>query len=838
MQSALPNIVIQETQELVEGNDSLCVTDSPVTPPSQGDDSDITPKSRHSTHMRSLLSPQELTSSPVLFESLTNPQSDLAHHDISRDDGLLSGQQLDNISVANGESSIEEVSKNPDNDPRSADIDDSSDAAQDDQKPLSASEEGFATIPSLSQIMADIPSSQQDPQMKVLELQKELILTKRSLDEMRKASRVKEDSILALGAQVDMLKESLTQYDLARAKDVTSAQELKRQISSLKKEVTKLTAEKASLAHENEKLKNDNAILWKCDTELKDECQTLKNDNASLQKSNNELKSESEILKKDNATLSQQNQKAVVYFRGFPDPLSAFYACELLPSHGTGTGLKFRSAEHLYHYRRMIAHDKAHIADRVRQANTAAKAKSISERAVPTRSSAQEWLDRAKDEMAEINLIKAQQCPVFRNTLIQTGAARLIHNMESDERWGFGRQGNGLNWMGLALEKVREQITSPLNVSAAPFTPRENATSPNATNPPLHGPTSIQERQRLLVLSDTMLRGAEKFFEEGKFAVDLHAFGGATFHDLTKEVSSVMQGEKPDVVIVHCGTNCVTKSTKSIATQGLRNLIKELKWHSAPKILLSGAVHRLDDTLHNPKIDSINALLKSCESEDIMFVEHNASIKYLRNILSKDGVHLKEGGKRQLIKNIEIALRTGTSSQTEVRKWTSRPVPLHKSVAPKRPNDQRPVTNTNRNRDEQGRGPQRNRNTSANPQMRYNRPHYQSSNRNLPPRLNKHSKGLVHQKHPNRGSSPSAVHRVAQNNSEGHTIQQSRSLPGPSHYRSQGPNYAPNTMPPADNFLPFGIGTPHYPRATNSNFYPPWLMATPRLMMNGPWGLM
>ena len=32
-------------------------------------------------------------------------------------------------------------------------------------------------------------------------------------------------------------------------------------------------------------------------------------------------------------------------------------------------------------------------------------------------------------------------------------------------------------------------------------------------------------------------------------------------------------------------------------------------------------------------------------------------------------VHLKDGGKRQVIKNLEIVLRTGGSKNPEVRKW-------------------------------------------------------------------------------------------------------------------------------------------------------------------------
>ena len=50
-------------------------------------------------------------------------------------------------------------------------------------------------------------------------------------------------------------------------------------------------------------------------------------------------------------------QTDLLYFRWFHDPLSAFFPCQLTPSEGVGAGQTFRSAEHLYHFRRMKAHN-------------------------------------------------------------------------------------------------------------------------------------------------------------------------------------------------------------------------------------------------------------------------------------------------------------------------------------------------------------------------------------------------------------------------------------------------------------------------------------------------
>ena len=638
LQSVHCEVVIPESQSPLQGNDSLQLSSSiSQIPDSQIPESLETPKSCHGDKMRSAvlrtlsLPDMSFGTTDLLSTQYSTYSSDAFKNSKSQrslDDFQPTGVLCD----LRGASTL-----------KTCDVKQSTPASiQTSSSPLSQVIQ--APLPSLSQTMADLSPLQPCPQQKITELQGELMQTKITLDKMSKTLLDKNDTLTGLHAQLTMFQEAEKQYIKAKSKH----------------------------EHDLAELVSDNNVISKLNIELKientdiiAECNALKKDKESLK---NELNSISIELEK-HVNLQSTKEYEVVYFRGFSDPLSAFFGYELKPNHGIGSGLSFRSAEHLYHFRRMIAHDEVSIADRVRKAYTAAKAKSISEKAVPPQDSSTAWLDKAMDEMIDINLIKAEQCTVFRKTLLETGTARLVHNMESDEQWGFGKHGNGLNWMGKALESVRQHITSSLNASATPFHSEYQDSVISASSIDNIPHLGSNQKQSVLVLSDSMLKDAEKFFQQDRFNIDLQVYSGATFNDLTNKVRSAVEAKKPDVVIIHCGTNCVIKENKDQAARGLQALLKVLKWHCVSNILLSGVVHRLDNTLHNSKIDCLNDLMKSHESENIFFVEHNATFRHLRNVLNKDGVHLKDGGKRQVIKNLEIVLRTGGSKNPEVRKW-------------------------------------------------------------------------------------------------------------------------------------------------------------------------
>jgi lysophospholipase L1-like esterase len=236
--------------------------------------------------------------------------------------------------------------------------------------------------------------------------------------------------------------------------------------------------------------------------------------------------------------------------------------------------------------------------------------------------------------------------------------------------------------MGRVLEVVREKLLA----GSLPISPDLDKSSPSSTKPSIESRGSSQQEttttptpddlrpypnSQVLILSDSMLSGIENHFADS-LRVKVVCLGGATPDSLALKVDEALVGEDPQSIVVHCGTNCVMSGTRHDAIQGFETLLKRIRWNSPnSKILLSGIIHRLDDKSLNGRIDSLNAALQSFQDSNTIFVEHNSTIKYLKKLLSKDGLHLKLAGKKLVAANLAIVLRTGMPSVTSIRTWNS-----------------------------------------------------------------------------------------------------------------------------------------------------------------------
>ena len=74
----------------------------------------------------------------------------------------------------------------------------------------------------------------------------------------------------------------------------------------------------------------------------------------------------------------------------------------------------------------MMAHEKEQVAGQIKKATTAARAKSISESAIPPIKSDESWIEASKGEMASINRVKFRQCHEFHQAILDTGSASLV----------------------------------------------------------------------------------------------------------------------------------------------------------------------------------------------------------------------------------------------------------------------------------------------------------------------------------------------------------------------------------------------------------------------------
>ena len=503
--------------------------------------------------------------------------------------------------------------------------------------------------PSVSQAMRDLP--QTNPADTIRDLQSELLISKKDLVKEKDENKDLKQQLTWLRAELDSISDSHDKHQ----DNLLLAQ---RQIKEQAKSIGELEAQVKKLSSENEKLSSEN--------------EKLSSENEKLSFEKEKLSSENESLLCQTATgINTPESDPTRYFRGYWNPLSAFYGCRLQPLSGPGKGLTFNSLEHLYHYVKLIYHDLPSQAKLVKDASKPADAKKLAGKLLPQEKLLQSWLDSRLTTMTDLCSLKAQQCKEFHDALLETGKCHLVHNMETDEEWGFGHDGKGANLMGKALEATRASLAN-LRASGCETSPTAVSNTPKEPNGVRERNTGETSTKQVLVLSDSMLKDVATFMHP-MFDVEVAAFGGYTPKLLVNEIDKVMEGKDFSAIVVHCGTNCATEKRPHTKESFLKVLDK-IRWHTEAPILLSGVIHRLDDPALNSRVDAINSILCSLENDqfkNVFFVEHNATIRHLGNILKNGGLHLRPSGLKQIAENLSIVLKTNSKVNVPLRKWTA-----------------------------------------------------------------------------------------------------------------------------------------------------------------------
>ena len=146
--------------------------------------------------------------------------------------------------------------------------------------------------------------------------------------------------------------------------------------------------------------------------------------------------------------VEKSSNENVQYFRGHMSELSNFYPC-----HIQMYNRNFKSSEAAFQYATALEHGKKGIAEDIRQAPNALKAKELAHNIEQT----DQWQNKKSDIMWEILEEKARQCERFKKKLIDTGDDTLIEDTK-DDYWGRGPNGNGKNMLGTLLMLLRQKL--------------------------------------------------------------------------------------------------------------------------------------------------------------------------------------------------------------------------------------------------------------------------------------------------------------------------------------------------------------------------------------------
>ncbi len=284
-----------------------------------------------------------------------------------------------------------------------------------------------------------------------------------------------------------------------------------------------------------------------------------------------------------------------------------------------------------YSYRKLKAHQKHNHADKVQNIRVVAKIKSFTHSIIPVPS--QEWHNQKAKVMEDICLLCARQSDKYYQSLIDTGNDHLVHNMEADPCWGFGRDCNAKNLLGKIRENVRNILHS------------EGNDPHNETN----GKSNNSEVE---VISDLILIDTHTYLLELDIKSNINSSSGKGAIFIASRVGDITAEKKPKHIMLHMGTNGIEHDDFQIVETAFRKAISGIKWASpSTKIILSGLTHRIDRTDLNYRIDFVNNFL---HSNSVIFMNNNATFRNIYNVL--DNRDLRPPGYGQIAQNIQVCL--------------------------------------------------------------------------------------------------------------------------------------------------------------------------------------
>lgn len=150
-------------------------------------------------------------------------------------------------------------------------------------------------------------------------------------------------------------------------------------------------------------------------------------------------------------SLSISESNTSIKVRGENDILSNFYPCKVTDEQGT----EFRSAEHFYQFKKAVFFGRLNLAEDIKNSVDARSAIRLSKQIGRSHLS-NVWYSTKLEIMKKILVLKFNQVAQFRDTLLNTEKAILIHDVPHGF-WGSGRQGHGENHFGNMLMQIRSE---------------------------------------------------------------------------------------------------------------------------------------------------------------------------------------------------------------------------------------------------------------------------------------------------------------------------------------------------------------------------------------------
>ena len=448
-------------------------------------------------------------------------------------------------------------------------------------------------------------------------------------------------------SQYDRIPDSPTNQCDSVALDLLAArqtvQQQKGTIQTLNQELTATTAALELMMEENKLLKKQleahDAKLRMQKTaisrtyELQQQLQVLNEQNKELsQRRPEEVVAQKTIHNKAANCAAQSDE--VLLFRGWWDPLSAFYSDPIWYE-----GRRYNTAEHCYQHQKAVFHRNSDAGHRILSSKTPGEAKRLAAKLIKCN---KEWENQGPAIMERIIRAKANQCQTFHNALQSTNSKLLIHNMETDSKWGCGKDGNGKNLMGKILMKVRHSIST------------NDTSSSNATDARSHmshtNDTIKHAQDNILVIGNSNSRDIAQLLNKQNISASSYVFPGYSSRHIKDRLRHCKTQDIPSHVVLHSGD---LDANNGYDLQDTLDLVRTAKSvFPTAQILVNGISTKVHSREIHRRIILLNYRLRElCASiPELTFMDSTCLC------LKNDDIHYTNSAKSQLARIIKSSL--------------------------------------------------------------------------------------------------------------------------------------------------------------------------------------
>ncbi len=152
-----------------------------------------------------------------------------------------------------------------------------------------------------------------------------------------------------------------------------------------------------------------------------------------------------------------------------------------------------------------------------------------------------------------------------------------------------------------------------------------------------------------MIIGDSILNGLSEQGLRRRHNVKIRAHSGATSQDIKDHIRPIIR-RKPDCVLVHCGTNDLTKKDAIDTIETIKEIISEAKDESPhTTIALSSLTMRRDQEGMSNKVNELNRSFKKLAKEQGIPIIDNSNVDI--SCLSARKLHLNKKGDSTLARN-------------------------------------------------------------------------------------------------------------------------------------------------------------------------------------------